>query len=403
MAHDADRTLQMLTSLLDGAHLAAPDSVADVIASAGAHLGWSASVYLVDYEQRELIQLSPTADAQAPSERVDGTIAGRAFSIIEPLPATAPDGRPRLWVPLIDGVDRLGVIDIRFEDGTATNTDEVRDAVRWFSHLVGHLIGSKSPYGDTFHTTRLSRPRTVESELIWSMLPPLTMACHGLVISGLLEPAHAVAGDVFDYAVSDDVAHFTIVDATGHDLQSGVIGATALASYRNSRRRGADLPHTARVIDDTLARLADNTYATGVFAQLELTSGVLHYVNAGHPAPFLLRSGKIVKSLEGGRRSLLGLPPHTCEPAAEQLERGDWLILYTDGVTEARDDARQFFGLDRFVDVVERCAASGLNAAEALRRIVHRVMEHQHGVLQDDATIVVVQWAGGDEHCLYSG
>jgi sigma-B regulation protein RsbU (phosphoserine phosphatase) len=390
----------MLTALLDGAHLAAPDVLPEVISSAAAQLGWTASVYLVDYEQRLLIELASGADGEVNTERVEGTMAGRAFCAIQPVPATTARDRPRLWVPLIDGVDRLGVIDIQFVEGTSTDSDEVRDTVRWFSHLVGHLIGSKSPYGDTFHRARLSHPRTVASELIWSLLPPLTMACHGLVISGVLEPAQAVAGDVFDYAVSQDVVHFAIVDATGHDLRSGLIGATALASYRNARRSDIDLGRTAGLIDEAFALLADDTYATGVFAQVDLSSGVLRYVNAGHPAPLLVRGGKVVKSLDGGRRPLLGLPRSTSEPAVEQLEPGDWLLVYTDGVTEARDEKRCFFGLDRFVDVIERCAATGLNAAETLRRIVQAIMEHQHGVLQDDATILLVEWAGGGERDL---
>ena len=94
---------------------------------------------------------------------------------------------------------------------------------------------------------------------------------------------------------------------------------------------------------------------------------------------------------------MLGLPTAVAETGVDELEPGDWLILYTDGVTEARDGDRQFFGLDRLIDVIERCVASGLNASEALRRMMHELLEHQHGVLQDDATMLVVEWSGGGE------
>ena len=80
--------------------------------------------------------------------------------------------------------------------------------------------------------------------------------------------------------------------------------------------------------------------------------------------------------------------------AAEQrLEPGDTIVLYTDGVIEARDVSRQFFGLDRFIELLEHSAADQQKAPETLRRVVHRVLEHQHGVLQDDASILVIEWA----------
>jgi serine phosphatase RsbU (regulator of sigma subunit) len=76
------------------------------------------------------------------------------------------------------------------------------------------------------------------------------------------------------------------------------------------------------------------------------------------------------------------------------------VVFYTDGVTEARDDQRKHFGLDRLVDVVERCAADRQNASETLRRVIKAVLDHQRNVLQDDATLLVVQWSSGLEEQL---
>jgi serine/threonine protein phosphatase PrpC len=76
----------------------------------------------------------------------------------------------------------------------------------------------------------------------------------------------------------------------------------------------------------------------------------------------------------------------------EFLEPGDWLTLYTDGITEARDDAGNFFGEDRLVDFLRREAAAGHAPPETVRRLVHAVMRHQNGVLQDDATVLLARW-----------
>ncbi|WP_164983846.1 SpoIIE family protein phosphatase, partial [Cellulomonas endophytica] len=72
-------------------------------------------------------------------------------------------------------------------------------------------------------------------------------------------------------------------------------------------------------------------------------------------------------------------------------------VLHTDGITEARDEDGRFFGLERLTDTLERSAASREPAPETLRQVVHGVLDHQHGRLQDDATLLVAQWSGGGE------
>jgi len=394
-----EAALAQLTSLLDGAHFASPDSIPAVVSTAAAVLGWSARIYLIDYEQRVLVPLL-NGDGENPEHQdVEATLAGRAFRLIEPVNSDAAD-EPRLWVPLLDGVERLGVLDLRFPRGTDVSDASLGDQIRWFTHLIGHLIAAKSPYGDNFHRARSGGQRSVASELVWSLLPPLTMACHEVVISGLLEPAEQVAGDVFDYAMQDGVAHVAMFDATGHDLHSSVIGSLALATYRNSRRRSNDLSSIASRIDATLIDYGTDTYATGVMGELDLASGIFRYVNAGHLSPLLLRAGKVVRSLDEGRRIILGFPGRSVEPAEEHLEPGDVLVLYTDGIVEARDATRDFFGFDRFVDILEHSAAERRPAPETLRRVVHRVLEHQGGVLQDDASVLVLEWNASRAHQL---
>ena len=390
-----ESALAQLTSLLDGAHLATPDSLPAVITSAAAVLDWSARVYLIDYTQRWLVALPVTSDPAPDREEVDSTLAGLAFRSVEPIPIGADDG-PGVWVPLLDGVERLGVIQFRFPLGTDVDSGPLREQFRWFAHLAGHLIAAKSPYGDNFHRVRSSGRRSVASELVWSLLPPLTMACDAVVISALLEPAEQVAGDVFDYAIQGDVAHVAIFDATGHDLHSSVIGALTLAAYRNGRRHDSDLASIAVTIDSTLIQYGLDTHATGVIGELQLSTGVFRFVNAGHLSPLLVRGGKVVKSLDGGRRILLGFPDRSSEPVEEHLEPGDVIVLYTDGIVEARDEDRRFFGLDRFVDILERSAAERRQAPETLRRIVHRVLEYQKGSLQDDASVLIIEWNGAN-------
>lgn len=392
-------TLGVLTELLDGAHLATPDQLPDVVQAAVSRLGWTAVMYLVDYEQRLLVTVPPTGMAAEEPQRIDSTLAGRVFRTVTPV--SAPEAGGTLWLPLLDGVERLGVLRINLPPDWDTQDRLLHDACRWLAQLIGHLVALKRPYGGALERVRRRRPRTVASELLWQLLPPLTFGCEGLVMSGLLEPCYDVAADAFDYGVNGDVANLAIFDATGHDLRGTLLAAVALAAYRTQRKQDATLDETVRTLDEAVAEQGGGqAFVTGVLAQLDLRTGRLRYVNAGHPAPLLLRGGRVVKPLSGGHRILLGLGRGEVEVAEEWLEPQDWVILYTDGVTEARGPGGHFFGLERLVDFVERSAAADLPAPETLRRLIHAVLDHQNGVLQDDATVVIAQWDTGKERAL---
>jgi serine phosphatase RsbU (regulator of sigma subunit) len=81
----------------------------------------------------------------------------------------------------------------------------------------------------------------------------------------------------------------------------------------------------------------------------------------------------------------------------EQLEPGDRVLLYTDGVIEARSPAGEFFGEQRLVDLLTRNLASGLPAPETMRRVVRTLLAHQQGQLTDDATLLLVEWRSDKE------
>jgi serine phosphatase RsbU (regulator of sigma subunit) len=102
----------------------------------------------------------------------------------------------------------------------------------------------------------------------------------------------------------------------------------------------------------------------------------------------------VVKSLEEVLDVPLGLDLIDPQVGEEHLEPGDRLLIYTDGVVEGRDAAGQFFGVERLVDLVFRHSAEGRSAAETLRRLNQAILEHQDGVLKDDATTLLVEWRG---------
>ncbi|GAA3463058.1 PP2C family protein-serine/threonine phosphatase [Saccharothrix longispora] len=384
--------LAALVRLLEDTELAPPERLPAVAEAAGGVLGVRVTVYLADYDQRRLHPLPTASDGDRSPLEVETTLAGRAFRHVELLPSETPG--PRLWVPLLDGVERLGVLEIAVVDPDDLYDPGLRTQCRWVSMLLGHLVTLLTQHGDALDRVRLRTPRTIDGELIWSLLPPLTAGVDSFVVTGVVEPRQDVSGDAFDYSLSETTATLIVLDAVGHDLRSGLIAATALAAHRTARRAGHGLYEQARAVDDAIHdQFGEGAFATAVLAEVDLATGRLRYLNAGHPEPLVMRAGKVVKPLTGGRRPPLGLGLRELTIAEEALQPDDWLVIYTDGITGATDGAGEPFGRERLVDFLHREAATGHPPPETARRLVRSVLAHQHdGVLADDATVLIARW-----------
>jgi hypothetical protein len=388
----------MLTELLQRTHLSAPSDLAAVVADPAGHIAaQDVAVYLIDYEQRTLVPLPGSHREDLVPLSVAGTIAGRAFSSTSILRSSSEDGRGlRLWLPLLDGTERLGVMSMSFEE--AAVAEQTVMACERYAHLIAMLIVTKSMYGDVVEVTRRRRPMTIASELLWQLTPPLVFATDRLVLAGMLEPCYDNGGDALDYAVNDGVLHVGVFDAMGHGLAATGVAAFALSAYRHSRRRGCGLLETYAAMDDAVgAQFPDERYVTAVIAQLELDTGRLTWISAGHPPPLIIRDGRLARTLSAPPATPLGIPLRGPQPllAEESLEPGDLLLLYTDGLTEARHPDGHMFTVAGLAEFIEREAAAGQTAPETLRRLRHAIVDRQPGQLKDDATAVLVEWRRG--------
>jgi hypothetical protein len=358
-------------------------------------LGIAATIYVVDAEQRALRALPRPGVAPPPPVPVDASVPGRAFALVRSIPAGGSRAEPvRWWVPIVNGTERMGVIDFVLPAGLDPLTAALRERCELLAGLVGHLISTCAPRGDHLHQLRRSQPMSIASELLWQLLQPLTVSCDEVAISAVLEPCYAVGGDGYDYAVDGPLARVAILDGVGRGLHAGLAAAVALAAIRAARRAGHGIQEQARTADTALLeQFSDARFVTAFLAELNVHTGRLRYLNAGHPAPLLLRGGKSIGQISGGGRMPLGLADVTVELGERALQPGDRLLLYTDGITEARDSHGEEFGLHRLAELSEHHAAAGLPAPETLRRLSHAVIEHQQGPPRDDATLLLVEWS----------
>jgi hypothetical protein len=379
----------LLGHLLEASHLLAPDEIVAAVARAGQALdAEDVAIYLADYEQTLLVPLADGTD-RTPLE-IDATLAGRAFAAIAVQEADTESGR-RLWLPLLDGAERLGVLGLTLP----SVDDPLQVRCGWLATLVAELLMTKGQYTDSYFLTRRRQPMSLAAEMQWQLLPPLTFMTPRVVIAGLLEPAYEVAGDAFDYALNGNTAHLAVIDPVGHDLTASVLAAVTVGSYRHSRRAGLGLADTYAAVDQTIAiQFGGERFVTGQLAQLDCVTGHLQWVNAGHPLPLLVRRAKVVDTLACHPEPPLGLGLGQPEIATAALEPADRVLFYTDGVTEGRNLDGEPFGEARLADLLIRETLAGQPAAETMRRLAHAILAHQGRTPHDDATMVFLEWPG---------
>jgi hypothetical protein len=387
----SDRGLdeQVVEYLLAELQACLPYKVPEVVDRCARVLGLDgASVHLVDLQQRVLLPLDDRADPLP----VDDSAAGWAYRTVSVRIEDALD-EITVWVPLVDGAERLGVLGVR-----ARVMDAVRlRRARLLAHTLALVVTSKRTYSDGVVARTRTRTMHPHTEMLRAFLPPRSIGARTMISTGVLEPAYELGGDAFDHSITRNVLHAGIFDSMGHNLASGLSTAVAMACCRNARRSGADLPEMVDAVDQALAQWLPDQFCTGVVCRLDADTGAFTWVNCGHPAPLLIRGQRVLdNALRGlpqppmGLRALLG-PDADRQVNTVELEPGDRVLLYTDGVVEARRGGDEF-GLARFTDFIIRSAAAGQRPAEILRLLMHDILDHHNGKLNDDATILLIEW-----------
>jgi serine phosphatase RsbU (regulator of sigma subunit) len=382
-----------VSTALRRARLSGPATIPEILAQTAAEVGATdVVVYLVDFGQTTLEPLPDrSVHAEVPSsEPVATTIAGRAFTDEEVVVAPRDEG-VRVWAPVLEGSDRTGVVAATLPSDDAETLQAIAD----LGLLAGYLIAAQARCTDVYNLYRRRRSMSLAASMQWDLLPPLVLRTSTVSVAGLVEPAYDVGGDCFDYADNGPTFDLAIMDAMGHGLHSAVLANLAMGSYRHDRREGLPLLQMHSTLDGTLAAEYGASFVTGVLARIDVASGELTWSNAGHPPPLLIRGGKVVRELKAsGTRRPWGIGSGGGIIGTESLEPGDSILLYTDGVVEARTPTGEEFGFDRLVDLTQNHASDLLRPQEIVRRLVGQVLEHQTTELRDDASVVLVRWEG---------
>lgn len=228
--------------------------------------------------------------------------------------------------------------------------------------------------------------RAIQEKLLPREIPQMA----GYEIAAASQSARIVGGDYFDVLpFDDDAMGICIADVAGKGMPAALLMSNLQAAVRGiSSSSLSPSLLCARLNSVVYKNTASDRFITFFYAQLDGASGRLHYANAGHNAPFVVRrNGTHARLTEGG--SVLGVFAELKFSAATvQLAPGDRVVLFTDGVTEACDPEGQEFGEERLLRILEEGRA--LRAGELQEKILSAVAGFSRAHWADDATLLVL-------------
>jgi len=300
-----------------------------------------------------------------------------------------------LAVPLTVDQGSLGVLVVAYKEareGTEAFNDRDRRLLELFALQVSVALEYARLARESVERDRLRREMEVAATIQGHLLPQSLPEFEGIRIHARSNPTRHVAGDTHDILVHDDALIVTVTDVSGKGVGAGLIASGVQAGVRLLAPEGFELDDLARRLNTFLhGATGDNRFATFAMVRIE-RDGRLAAVNAGH-CPILIRKrdGRVVQIASSGLP--LGiLPDARYSTETLQMEPGDTVFLYTDGLTEAEDPTEEEFSQRRLTAAVADapCDEGPNVAADA---VFDAVEAFTRGTpLHDDATLVVVQW-----------
>jgi phosphoserine phosphatase RsbU/P len=201
-----------------------------------------------------------------------------------------------------------------------------------------------------------------------------------------------LGGDCYDFVpLPDNRLAVTVGDASGKGLAAALMISSVQSSIRTAALlRGNDGAAVLDVVNRQVHSLAlADRYATLFYGVFDGSTRTLHYVNAGHNPPMVLRRDGSIEWLETGGAPVGIFPDWTYEEGAVQLASGDLLLAYTDGVTEAMNPAGDQWGVEALRRTVAESAAQ--TTADIVQAVFSSIDEFSRGRQTDDATVVAMR------------
>jgi serine phosphatase RsbU (regulator of sigma subunit) len=289
--------------------------------------------------------------------------------------------------------ERIGVLYLDSREKGSLLSSATRSALETLATEAAIAIENARLYRETMEKARMEQEMRIAAEIQRALLPRASHDGRHVNAVGATIPTRSIGGDFFDYQdLPDGRFAFALGDVAGKGPPAALLSALVQGVFAGQGSEAVSPARTISRMNDALIRRAiEARYVTLMYGQL-WPDGRLTYCNAGHNPPLVVGSSG-VRRLEVGGQPVGMFEDVIFDEETLPLETGDWVVIFTDGVSEALSVSGEEFGEDRILDVVR--ANLDVEPRAMLDALVARVKEFTHGAPQnDDLTALVLRYQG---------
>jgi serine phosphatase RsbU (regulator of sigma subunit) len=297
--------------------------------------------------------------------------------------------------PAADDGGLVGVLFVGEKETETRMPFEELSLLLLFTRQVGISLQNAALHEERMEVRLIQEEVATARSIQEQLLPESPPELSGWDLCASNRPSRHVGGDYHDFLpLPGGEVGIAIGDVSGKGVPAALLMSNLQAALRGRVLSGNPIERT---VEDVNRQICRNTGAESFISfflgELQPRSGTLHYTNAGHNAPVLVRADGAVETLDDGGLLLGVFPEATYEKGSVDLGPGDLLALYTDGVTEASNPEGEMFGEELLVESLLRHRKSG--AGELHRLVLEEVERFQRGKApDDDLTLIVLKRAG---------
>jgi sigma-B regulation protein RsbU (phosphoserine phosphatase) len=303
--------------------------------------------------------------------------------------------RSILAAPLVDASGTLGLIVLCSRATVRRFTDHDLDLLVSLASAAALRVRNVELAEEAAARKVLEHELSIAHDLQMSMLPRDLPARPEIAVAARLQPARSIGGDLYDFVLEGGRLWFIVADVAGKSIAAALYMAVAKTLFRATATGDATVADVATRMNRELARENERmTFVTAIVGALDLATGLLTLVDAGHNPIVLISPSGALSSPALDKHMAFGIVDDlTYREASIQLERETTMVLYTDGATDARNAAGEQFGIER-LDRAFKDAARKM-PDEIVSHIAKAVERFEAGAPpEDDLTLLVLRYRG---------